>query len=47
MPGGIRLSPAPGAAASLVELIDLEERVVVVICDYARREPDGPEVTLR
>lgn len=24
VPGGIRLSPAPGAAASLIELIDLE-----------------------
>ena len=24
VPGGIRLSPAPGAAAALIELIDLE-----------------------
>jgi ketosteroid isomerase-like protein len=41
------LAPWASYRTEIEELIDLEERVVVVICDYARREPDGPEVRLR
>ena len=29
------------------EMIDLGDRVVTVICDYARCEPDAPEVALK
>jgi hypothetical protein len=28
-------------------MIDLGDRVVSVICDYGRREPDAPEVDLK
>jgi hypothetical protein len=41
------LAPWASYRTEIVELIDLEERVVLGICDYARREPNGPEVTLR
>jgi hypothetical protein len=43
VPGGIRLSPAPGAAAALVELIDLERQC----CAWIQFEvSDGSVVTL-
>jgi hypothetical protein len=41
------LAPWASYRTEIEELIDLEERVVVCICDSARREPDGPEVSLR
>jgi hypothetical protein len=43
VPGGIRLSPAPGAAAALLELIDLEREC----CAWIQFEvSDGSVVTL-
>jgi hypothetical protein len=43
VPGGIRLSPAPGAAAALIELIDLERDC----CAWIEFEVgDGSVVTL-
>jgi hypothetical protein len=43
VPGGIRLSPAPGAAAALVELIDLEREC----CDWIHFDvSDASVVTL-
>jgi hypothetical protein len=43
VPGGIRLSPAPGAAAALIELIDLEREC----CAWIQFEvSDGSVVTL-
>ena len=43
MPGGIRLSAAPGAAASLIELIDLEREC----CAWIHFEvTEGSVVTL-
>lgn len=43
VPGGIRLSPAPGAAAALIELIDLEREC----CAWIQFEvSDGSIVTL-
>ena len=43
VPGGIRLSPAPGAAAALIELIDLERDCCAWIQFEVR---DGSVVTL-
>ena len=43
VPGGIRLSPAPGAAAALIDLIDLEREC----CAWIRFEvSDRSVVTL-
>jgi len=43
VPGGIRLSPAPGAAAALIELIDLEREC----CAWIRFDVnEGSVVTL-
>lgn len=43
VPGGIRLSPAPGAADALIELIDLEREC----CAWIKFEvSDGSVVTL-
>lgn len=43
VPGGIRLSPAPGAAAALIELIDLEREC----CAWIKFEVgDGSVATL-
>ena len=43
VPGGIRLSPAPGAAAALIDLIDLEREC----CAWINFEvSDGAVVTL-
>jgi hypothetical protein len=43
VPGGIRLSPAPGAAEALIELIDLEREC----CAWIQFEvSDGSVVTL-
>jgi hypothetical protein len=43
VPGGIRLSPAPGAALALIELIDLEREC----CAWIRFDVgDGAIVTL-
>jgi hypothetical protein len=43
VPGGIRLSAAPGAAAALIELIDLEREC----CAWIRFEVDaGSVITL-
>jgi ketosteroid isomerase-like protein len=41
------LAPWASYRAEVEEMIDLEERVVSVICDYGRREPDSPEVALK
>jgi hypothetical protein len=44
VPGGIRMRPAPGAAAALIELIDLEREC----CAWIQFEvSDGSVVTLR
>jgi hypothetical protein len=40
VPGGIRLSAAPGAAAALIELIDLEREC----CAWIHFEVDGGSV---
>jgi hypothetical protein len=40
VPGGIRLSPAPGAAAALVDLVDLEREC----CAWIRFEVSGGSV---
>jgi hypothetical protein len=42
VPGGIRLSPAPGAAAALIELIDLEREC----CAWIDFDVRGSVVTL-
>jgi hypothetical protein len=43
LPGGIRLTPAPGAAAALIELIDLEREC----CAWIQFEvSDGSVVTM-
>jgi hypothetical protein len=43
VPGGIRLSPAPGAAAALIDLIDLEREC----CAWINFDVgDGSVVTL-
>jgi len=41
------LAPWASYSAEIEELIDLGHRVVSVLCDYARREPDGREVALK
>jgi ketosteroid isomerase-like protein len=41
------LAPWASYRAEIEELIDLGDRVVSVPCDYARREPDAPEVALK
>lgn len=41
------LAPWSNYRAEIEEVIDLGDRVVSVICDYARREPDSPEVILK
>jgi ketosteroid isomerase-like protein len=41
------LAPWATYRAEIEEMIDLGDRVVSVICDYARREPDAPEVALK
>jgi ketosteroid isomerase-like protein len=41
------LAPWASYRAEVEEMIDLGDRVVSVICDYGRREPDGHEVALR
>jgi ketosteroid isomerase-like protein len=41
------LAPWASYRAEIEELIDLGDRVVSVICDYARREPGAPEVALK
>ena len=40
VPGGIRLSPAPGAAAALIDLVDLEREC----CAWIRFEVSGGSV---
>jgi hypothetical protein len=42
VPGGIRLTAAPGAATSLIQLIDLEREC----CAWIDFEVDGAAVTL-
>jgi ketosteroid isomerase-like protein len=41
------LAPWASYRAEIEELIDLGDRVVSVLCDYARREPGAPEVALK
>lgn len=41
------LAPWASYRAEIEELIDLGDRVVSVLCDYARRERDAPEVALK
>jgi ketosteroid isomerase-like protein len=41
------LAPWASYRAEIEELIDLGDRVVSVLYDYARREPDAPEVALK
>jgi ketosteroid isomerase-like protein len=41
------LAPWASYRAEIEELIDLGDRVVSVLCDYARRDPDAPEVALK
>ena len=41
------LAPWASYRAEIEEMIDLGDRVVSVICDYARREPDAPEIALK
>lgn len=41
------LGPWTTYRTEIEELIDLGERVVVIIRDYARSEPDAPEVDIR
>lgn len=51
--GGLRagwldwLAPWASYRAEIEEVIDLGDRVVAVLCDYGRREPDAPEVALK
>jgi SnoaL-like domain len=40
------LAPWASYRTEIEELIDVGERVVAVVCDYGRREPDAPEVAL-
>jgi len=40
------LAPWASYRTEVEELIDLGDRVVAVVCDYARREPGAPEVAL-
>jgi hypothetical protein len=41
------LAPWASYRTEIEQMIDLRERVVSVICDYGRREPDAPEVALK
>ena len=41
------LAPWASYRTETEEVIDLGDRVVSVLCDYARREPDAPEVALK
>jgi ketosteroid isomerase-like protein len=41
------LAPWASYRTEIEEMIDLGDRVVAVLCDYPRREPDGPEVALK
>jgi ketosteroid isomerase-like protein len=41
------LAPWASYRTEIEETIDLGDRVVAVICDYGRREPDAPEVALK
>jgi ketosteroid isomerase-like protein len=41
------LAPWASYRAEIEEMIDLGDRVVAVLCDYARREQDGPEIALK
>jgi ketosteroid isomerase-like protein len=41
------LAPWASYRTEIEEMIDLGDRVVAVICDYGRREPDAPEVALK
>ena len=41
------LAPWASYRAEIEEMIDLGDRVVAVLCDYARRERDGPEIALK
>jgi len=41
------LAPWASYRAEIEDVIDLGDRVVAVLCDYARREPDAPEVALK
>jgi ketosteroid isomerase-like protein len=41
------LAPWESYRTEIEEMIDLGDRVVSVICDYARREPQAPEVALK
>jgi hypothetical protein len=41
------LAPWASYRTEIEEMIDLGDRVVAVLCDYARREQDSPEVALK
>jgi ketosteroid isomerase-like protein len=41
------LAPWASYRAEIEEMIDLGDRVVAVLCDYARRDRDGPEIALK
>lgn len=41
------LAPWASYRTETEDLLDLGDRVVSVLCDYARREPDAPEVELK
>ncbi|HEY0517078.1 MAG TPA: nuclear transport factor 2 family protein [Solirubrobacteraceae bacterium] len=41
------LAPWATYRTEIEEVIDLGDRVVSVLCDYGRREPDSPEVALK
>ena len=41
------LAPWATYRAEIEEMIDLGDRVVAVLCDYARRERGGPEIALK
>jgi SnoaL-like domain len=41
------LAPWVSYRTEIEELMDLGDRVVAVLCDYGRREPEAPEVALK
>jgi ketosteroid isomerase-like protein len=41
------LAPWASYRTEIEEMIDLEDRIVSVICDYGRHEPDAQEVALK
>jgi SnoaL-like protein len=41
------LAPWASYRTEIEETIDLDDRIVSVICDYGRREPDAQEVALK